>query len=139
MGKKKIVLDTNILISAFGWDGKPREILRKVINQEFELILSQQQIIEIRRVLDYPKFTFENDQKTSFLTFLCAIAFIIDVPNTLRIIKEDPEDNIILETALIGNALYIITGDYHLLKLKEFRGTKIITAAEFLTEFFTPE
>ncbi len=139
MGKKKIVLDTNILISAFGWNGKPRKILRHVISQQFELILSQQQIIEIRRVLDYPKFAFENDQKTRFLTFLCTIAFIIDVPNTLRIIKEDPEDNIILETALIGNALYIITGDYHLLKLKEFNGIKIITAAEFLTEFFTPE
>ena len=41
-------------------------------------------------------------------------------------------DNIVLETALEGKADYIISGDGHLLKLKEFKGTKIVNSKEFL-------
>jgi len=45
MGKKKVVLDTNVLISAFGWKGKQRIIFEKILNREFELIISQKQLI----------------------------------------------------------------------------------------------
>ena len=51
MGEKKIVLDTNILISALGWRGKPNEIFRKVINGELELIISKKQIEELKTIL----------------------------------------------------------------------------------------
>lgn len=48
MGKKKVVLDTNILISALGWQGKPKEVFRKCVSGEEELITSVQQLNELR-------------------------------------------------------------------------------------------
>ncbi len=50
----------------------------------------------------------------------------------LDVIKADPKDNIILECAVAGNADYIVSGDKHLLDLKEFSGIKILKPAEFL-------
>ncbi|GAG74095.1 unnamed protein product, partial [marine sediment metagenome] len=52
----------------------------------------------------------------------------------LDIIKEDPEDNKVLECALFGKADYIVTGDKHLLKLCKFNNIKILTPIEFLKE-----
>lgn len=49
-------------------------------------------------------------------------------------IKEDPDDNLVLECGVAGNVDYIVTGDTNLLKLKEFRSIKIRTAKEFLEE-----
>lgn len=132
MGKKKIVLDTNILISALGWKGNPREILRKVLENELELVISQKQLLELKRVMNYPKFTFTEEQKTKFMIILLGVAKIVETHDSLDIIKEDPCDNMILETAIENNSEYIITGDSHMLKLKTFKQIKIITPAEFI-------
>ena len=43
MGKAKVTLDTNILISALGWEGKPRQVFEKVLDGEIELIISEKQ------------------------------------------------------------------------------------------------
>ncbi|MGI0141648.1 MAG: PIN domain-containing protein [Candidatus Micrarchaeales archaeon] len=63
MGKKKIVLDTNILISAIGWQGKSRQIFNKVTSGELILVISYEQFIEFARVLNYPKFGFTKIEK----------------------------------------------------------------------------
>ena len=132
MGKKKVVLDTNILISALGWPGKPREIFRRILNNEFELVVSHQQLDELRRVMGYPKFKFTEDQKARFITILLEVATVVKTFGDIKIIEEDPDDNVILETATVGNAEFIISGDEHLLKLKEYARVKIVTAAQFL-------
>src|SRR3989338_1790851 len=116
MGKKKVVLDTNILISALGWRGKPREIFNKAIDREFELIISEKQIEELKEVMDYPKFVFSEDQKLRFLKIIMEIAIVIEIQNKIRIIKEDPDDDLILESAIESNADFIVSGDQHLLK-----------------------
>ena len=66
MGKKKIVVDTNNLISALGWNGNSRELLRNIIDREFELFISKKQIEELKRVMDYPKLKFNEEQKPDF-------------------------------------------------------------------------
>jgi predicted nucleic acid-binding protein len=48
----------------------------------------------------------------------------------------DPDDNKVLEAALEANADFIVSGDKHLLNLKEFKGVRILTAKEFLDKFF---
>ena len=63
---------------------------------------------------------------------IVSISTIIEPTQKLDIVKEDPDDNIILECALEGNVDYIISQDNHLLKLKEFKGIKIINPEEFL-------
>jgi len=134
MGKKKLVLDTNILISALGWKGKPNEIFRKVLNEEFELIISRKQIEELKEVMNYPKFSFAEEQKSRFITLLLNVAKVVEISNKLKVIKEDPDDDVILETAVENNADFIISGDDHLLKLKEYSNIKIVTANEFLLQ-----
>ena len=52
---------------------------------------------------------------------------------TFTVIKEDPEDDKFLECAVAGKADFIVSGDKHLLKLKEFHGIKIITIDKCLT------
>lgn len=132
---KKLVLDTNILISALGWEGNARIILQKVIDGQFELLISAKQLEELLRAMNYPKFKFTEDQKTRFISVLMEVATIVEVVHKADIIKEDPSDNMHLECALSGKADYIITGDNkHLLKLKVFEGIRIIKAREFLDQ-----
>ncbi|MBI4152631.1 hypothetical protein HY495_02875 [Candidatus Woesearchaeota archaeon] len=47
MGKTKVLLDTNILISALGWSGKPKVIFEKCLHGELELVTSPNQIEEL--------------------------------------------------------------------------------------------
>jgi len=131
MGKKKVVLDTNILISAFGWEGNSRELLRQVMNQEHECILSVKIIKELKRVLDYPKFKFTNEQKKKFLEIVLQFSTVIDTKIELDVC-DDKNDNMFLECALEGKADYIITGDDDLLRLKKFNNITIINVKEFL-------
>ena len=135
MGKKRVVLDTNILISALGWKGNPRTIFIKVIDGEFELVLSHKQLSELLRVLSYPKFKFSSEQKDRFLSILLGIVMLVKTKHSINVIKEDPDDNIILEPANEMKIDYIISGDGHLLKLKEFKGTRIVTPKQFLDLF----
>ena len=131
MGKKKVTLDTNILISAFGWNGKPKQIFQKCINEELELITSNEQISELQEAINYPKFNFREDEKNKFLSIILEIATIVRITGKLNIVKTDIDDNIILETAILGNVDYLITGDTDLLELKDQK-VKIIKASKFL-------
>jgi len=56
---------------------------------------------------------------------------VIQIPKALTAVCRDPEDNMVLECALEGHAQYIVSGDKDLLELKEFRGIRIVRAAEF--------
>ena len=135
MGKKKIILDTNILISALGWEGNERTVFNEVIGGKIELIVSFKQIGELLRVMEYPKFKFTEEQKDKFLLILLEVATLVTTTSTVDVIKADPDDNLILEPANEMKIDYIISGNGHLLKLKEFKGAKIIAAKEFLQLF----
>ncbi len=133
MGKRKITVDTNILISAFGWKGNPRKILVKVINGELELFISYAQFEEFSRVLNYPKFRFTEEQKARSKTLILKMATFVKTPERINLIKDDPSDNRILECALVANVDYIISGDkIHVLPIKKLGRIKIITAEEML-------
>jgi len=132
MDKKKIVLDTNIYISALGWKGNPRIILSRIIGGKYELLLSVKQFEEVVKVLGYPKFGFTDEQKERFILLLNEIATIVKTKTEVNVIKDDPSDNVILEPAAELEIDYIVSGDRHLLDLKEFNGAKIITPKQFM-------
>jgi putative PIN family toxin of toxin-antitoxin system len=132
VGKSKVVLDTNILISALGWNGKPHKILAQIISGDVELFISQAQFDELSRVLDYPKFEFEEEQKSRFKALVSAVATFVDAPARLDVVKEDPADSLILESAVAARADFIVSGDEHLLSLGKVNGTRILTANDFL-------
>jgi hypothetical protein len=135
MDKEKIVVDTNILISALGWDGKPRALFMRILDSEFELLISRKQLFEIRRVLEYPKFSFSHEQKERFLKILLKAACLVDTEISIDVIKEDPSDNVLIECAMEKDARYIVSGDKHLRKLKSYKGIAIMTVEQFLKKF----
>lgn len=132
MGATKVVLDTNILISALGWKGNPRTIFERCLGGDLELVISSAQLEELKRVLDYPKFNFSPEQKNMFLSIIVETATMIDIAGNLKVITDDVDDNMLLETAMTAKVHYLVSGDDHLLKLKEFSSVKILTASEFL-------
>ena len=58
-------------------------------------------------------------------------SIIVEPKEKIAIVKDDPKDDIFIETAVAGNADFIVSQDKDLLKLKEFRGIMIITPEDF--------
>jgi len=136
VGTQKVILDTNILISAFGWPGKPKTILNMVLAGQLELVIPQAQMDEIGRVVTYPRLKFTKDQQQRFVSLLTTIATVVNTTLRLDIVKDDPSDNIFLETAVEHHVSVIVSGDDHLLKLKKYQDVQIFTPAQFLDIFF---
>jgi putative PIN family toxin of toxin-antitoxin system len=134
MVKTKATLDTNVLISALGWIGNPKQVFDKIVDKEIELIISDEQFNELSQALEYPKFQFTKEQKDRFKSLILEIATFVKPIEKIDVIKKDPDDNAILECAIAGKADYIVTGDSDLLGLNKFRGIKILTAKKFVEE-----
>ena len=130
----KVVIDANTLISAVGWkDSKPRKILDDCLSDKWTLIESIDLLKEFLEVIQRPKFNFISEEdKKEFIISLMNICEIVEPKKKLNVIKEDPDDNMALECALEAKADYIVSGDEHLQKLKEFGGIKIVSANDFL-------
>lgn len=126
------MLDTNVLISAIISVGKPRELLRRGISKQFSIVTSELILKELGIVLRRPKFKTSKDEVNRIILALMQTAEVVNVTSKLRAVEEDPKDNMVIETAHDGGADMIVTGDSHLLALKSFRGTKIITIEQML-------
>ena len=133
----KVVLDTNVLISAVLFGGNPRKILYRVIRGNIKLCISEQIIDELKRVLKRPKFGFSPEIIQLIVNELIMLSEFIIPRIKIDVIQVDPEDNKILECATEGGANYIITGDIHLLELQSFKEIKIVNPAKFIEEVST--
>jgi putative PIN family toxin of toxin-antitoxin system len=78
------------------------------------------------------RLNFSADQVAETLADYLGFLRVVHVPKALTAVCRDPDDNMVLECAVEGNAQYIVSGDKDLLELKEFRGIRIVRAAEFL-------
>jgi putative PIN family toxin of toxin-antitoxin system len=128
----KVVLDTNVLISAILFGGKPRQILEKAIRGEIRLCLSEPILEELKGVLQRSKFDYAPEMIQFILTELTAIADFVNPSEIINVVLEDPEDNRILECAVEAKANYVISGDFRLLKLSKYLNIEILNAATFL-------
>lgn len=135
MGKrKKVVLDTNVYVSAFGWGGKPDDCFQLVIDDEVQNYVSPKLLDEVSDVLEYPKFDFSDDQKARTVRIIVLESNVVE-PNENVDRLDDEFDNAVLECALKADADYVITGDSDILELGNFRGIETATPAEFVDEF----
>ena len=128
----RVVLDTNVLVSAVISNGKSRELLRKGIEQEFSLLTSDFILKELVTVLRRPKFKTNEDEIDRIILTLILSSEVISVRSKFQAIEEDKKDDMIVNTAYDGQADIIVTGDSHLLELESFKGTKIITIENML-------
>lgn len=128
----RVVLDTNVLISALMFGGNPREILQKAIRGELKLCLSEAILSELGTVLQRPKFGFSMTTVNQLLSELAAIAELVVPSEEIALIASDPTDNRVLECAVEAAAEYIVSGDNHLLDLGEYTTIKILNPSRFL-------
>jgi hypothetical protein len=130
----KVVLDTNVLVSALIRNGKPRALLFEMVRGNAQLILSRGILEELAEVAADDKIRkyVEEEDVTRFLRIIGSTAKIVTIKSRFKEVKRDPSDDLFLRTAYDGGADYIISGDRHLLSLKEFRGIKILTVNEVL-------
>ncbi len=136
----KIVLDTNIWLSGLFWEGEASKIIEFSEKNKIKIIISQEILEEIREILNREtKFMQLLDNKKSkiedLIRTILSIAQLTKKTSNIRLIKKDPDDNIIIETARDAKAKYIITYDKHLLEAKEFKGIKIKSPEEFLEQY----
>lgn len=127
----RVVIDTNIIVSAY-LGGSLKVILRSFKVDKFTLIVSQAIIDEYLSVLSRPKFHIEQTEYDDFTALLLLKAEFVSPLETVIAIEADPSDNKFLEAALQGKAIYVVSGDSHLLELKAFRNIPIITARGFI-------
>jgi len=128
----KIFLDTNVLISAIVFGGKPRKILEAVFRGELKLFLSEYILDELKAVLRRPKFGFPSEVIRTILSELHAIGNIVTPSKRIFEIEEDPDDNRVIECVVEGSAHYIVSGDTHLLNLKQYQNIKVVSPDEYL-------
>ena len=131
MIKTIVVLDTNIFISAVFWEGKPYILVKKAINQEIIVFISNYIIEEIRKVL-VRDFNLEKQEIEDIVNAVLYFTHLIEPKESVIVIKDDPKDDKILNCALACKADYIVSQDNHLLNLKIFRSIKIVSPEEFL-------
>lgn len=140
---KKVVLDTNTLISGILWDGNEAKIIEKAERNEIQLFTSQKLLQELEEVLKREKFSKKLEGKkytvNEAVTKIALIATLIESTHKINVIKEDPDDNRVLECAVSAKADVIISGDGHLLNLKNYAGIDIVPASEFIKQEETQE
>ncbi|MCK5772458.1 MAG: putative toxin-antitoxin system toxin component, PIN family [Thermoplasmata archaeon] len=127
---KRVVLDSNVFISSFFWEGRERDLLRLCKEGKVKLVVSSFILEEVEKVL-IRKFRVEEHLSRSFIREIFTFSELVITTGALDVIKEDPSDDHILETAVLGNVSFLITGDNHLLKLGDYKGVVICKTSEF--------
>lgn len=106
----RVVLDTNVLVSAVISDGKPRELLRRGISKEFRIVTSELILRELGSVLQRPKFKTDEGEVRRIILALMQTAEVVDAVSRIRSVEDDPKDDMVVATAYDGRADFIISG-----------------------------
>ena len=128
---RRVVADTNVLVSALQFGGKPKQLLDLAVDGHIDLAISEAIVEETLRVLSdkfrrTPEEVRETDQQ------LRIVGRVVTPIEPISAIDEDPADDRILEFGVAATAEVIVSGDKHLLNLGSFRGIPIERVADFL-------
>ncbi len=131
----RVVLDTNIFISALLASKHCRLVIKTFDAPATTLIISNAMIQELRTSLNKPKLTglINDADKQKLIAFIRIKAVSIN-PKIVENICRDPKDNMVLATAVAAKANIIVTGDKDLLILDPFKRIEIIPPAKFLAK-----
>ncbi|MBZ5562060.1 MAG: putative toxin-antitoxin system toxin component, PIN family [Acidobacteriia bacterium] len=126
----RVVLDSNIYVSALLFGGNPRLVVELAEQSFIDVYCSPPIQKEVARVL-HEKFLWSKEPTTKATNYLWSLARCV-TPRTRVNDCPDPDDNRVLECALEVRAAYIVTGDQHLLSMHPYHGISILTARQFL-------
>jgi putative PIN family toxin of toxin-antitoxin system len=132
--KIRIVLDTNILISAIVFGGKPRQILNMLAENSVTVVIAEELLTELRRKI-ISKFPDFSTDLAAIEKLLKRDAVVVKLGTVHVNVSRDPDDDKFIEVALIAKCDYIVSGDKDLLVIGQFKKIKIISPSYFLKIF----
>ena len=135
----RVTVDTNLIVSAALWGGTPRRVVDSARDGFFELCTSPALLVELKSILGRAKFDKQflsvgftrEDLINEFLGF----AIFVDAAQLRSGVSRDPDDDAVLACALASESEIIVSGDNDLLDLVAYKGIRILSANEFLSEF----
>ncbi len=138
MGKKekavkKVVLDTNILVSALLFKGELSKIADRWKKGRIAPVFSRETFEEFRTVLEYPKFSLTGREIKMIIEEEVLPFFeVAEISDKISGVCRDPADDKFIACAVSASADFIVSGDNDLLDIGKYKSVRIITAAEFL-------
>ncbi len=127
------VFDTNILISALlSSSGTPFRCLASAKIGQVQSVTSQDILDEFSEKL-VNKFKFSETMAQAAASEVRSFSRVVKISKTLRAVPNDPDDDMVIECALLSRATHIVTGDKHLLSLANYQDVAIVKATDFLT------
>lgn len=130
----KVVLDTNVLISAFVFPGgAPEFVYRAAIEGRIDIVTSPALLAELGRVLS-DKFGWEDAMVEAAVAQVARIGIVVRPGEDVHVIERDPADDRVLEAAREGSVEVIVSGDRHLLRLSRWEEIRIVRPADLLGE-----
>jgi uncharacterized protein len=136
----RVVIDTNVWLSALLWGGQPNLIIKLIEKQQIQAISSENILTELTDILQKPKL----QKRLSQLQFSAdEVVILAKRLMTLVVIKEiiipelrDSKDQMVLATAIAGDVQVVISGDKDLLVLNPYRNISILLPQDFLSHYF---
>ncbi len=141
MGKKeetplRVVLDTNILVSALLFRGELSRISELWKSGKVIPLVSKETFQELRAVLEYPKFRLTKDEISTIIEEEILPFFeVVEIANQVSGICNDPDDDKFISCAISASADIIVSGDKHLCELRAYKSVRIIKAADLMKIF----
>ena len=130
-----VVYDTNVLISGMIWGGVPYQCIELSQEKKVKGVICDEILDEFEDKLMI-KLDVSSARTSMMKTQLLGFLQPVEIPNRLKGVTTDPDDNMVVECAVVGGATHIITGDQkYLLPLKSYRNILIVKPADFLAQF----
>ncbi|MBI3859111.1 MAG: putative toxin-antitoxin system toxin component, PIN family [Thaumarchaeota archaeon] len=135
----RVTLDTNVLVSAFiSKRGDSADVLDLIATfDEITLVLSKEILEEFNDVMSRKevatRFDYSRADISRFEVAVRDVAEVVPMKSSFKAVREDPDDDVVVNTAVDGRADYIVSGDRHLRELKKFRGVRIVSPKIFLS------
>jgi putative PIN family toxin of toxin-antitoxin system len=126
------VFDTNVLFSAIGWSGNPRQCLDYARQGAIQAVTCEQIMEELLQKLRR-KLDFSDQQVLETTVYLMGFMRTVAITGNLKGGCPDPKDDMVLECAVAAQATHVLTGDKkHLLPLRSFQGIAVVSPSDFV-------
>lgn len=136
----RVVIDTNVRISGLLWKGPPWQILRLLEQRLMEGFATVSMMQELETVLHYPRLQTRLQELgltiADLVAYATGLVSLIELEHITPVVLADPDDDVFVNCAMAVRAIYLISGNKHLLDLGQWQGIPIVTPREFLTQAF---
>ncbi|MDT7893093.1 MAG: putative toxin-antitoxin system toxin component, PIN family [Armatimonadota bacterium] len=133
----RVVFDTNILISALLWHGPPSQCVELARLGLVRSVTCNELLDEFVEVL-LRRFRLTIYQAEQARRSVVSFSEVVAITGQLKVVVDDPDDDKVIECAVVGKADYIVTGDHHLLALGQYGNISIVKAAQFISILSAP-